>query len=98
MYTLTEISTEKENVASHQGLGNRFQVIERESSPKEFEKGYNAMYQTASEKNIEEIDINPNIYCLLVTEGGREIIPLSKGNFYYIVTENGKTFKNLTFK
>lgn len=98
MYTLTEIATDKENVPFHQLLGNRFSSIERETSPSEFEKAYNAMFETSSTNIIEEKDINPDIYCLVVTEGGKEIIPLSKKNFYYIVTENGKTFKNLTFK
>jgi hypothetical protein len=98
MYTLTEITVEKENVTTHQELGRRFSVVERETSKNEFEKAYNAMYQTVGEKIIEEKDINPDIYCLVVTEEGRSIIPLLKKNFYYIVTENGNTFKNLTFK
>lgn len=100
MYTLTEITTTNENVTYHQKLGDRFSVIDRESSPKEFERTYNVIYQQpdAQGKYYELKDINENIHCLVVSEGGREIFQLDKNNFYYVVTENGKTFKNLTFK
>ncbi|WP_395073915.1 hypothetical protein [Flavobacterium sp.] len=97
MYTLTEIATGKENVSFHQKLGERFSIIEREVSQQEFEKGYNALYSN-NEIIIDERDINQNIYCLVVSEGGKSIHALKKQNFYYIVTENGTTFKNLTFK
>lgn len=95
MYTLTEVATGKENVGFHQALGEKFSIIEREISQGEFEKAYNALYNN---QVFEEKDINKDIYCLVVTEGGRDIIPLYKSNFYYIVGETGKTFKNLTFK
>lgn len=98
MYTLTEIATRKENVSFHQKLGERFSIIEREISQGEFETAYNSLYNKPNGGLFDEKDIDPNIYCLLVSEGGREIIPLYKANFYYIVTETGKTFKNLTFK
>lgn len=101
MYTLTEITGDG-NVTHHKKLGERFSVIDRETSPNEFEKAYNAMYpapRDGSERlNFKEADINKNTYSLIISEGGREIFELDKNNFYYIVTENGKTFKNLTFK
>lgn len=97
MYTLTEITGDG-NVTHHQKLGERFSVIDREVSPNEFEKAYNILYKEPEVKLFPIELINENIYCLIVSEGGREILPLSKNNFYYIVTENGKTFKNLTFK
>lgn len=97
MYTLTEI-TKDNNVSHHEKLGERFSVIDREISPKEFERTYNVMYGTTDEKIISIDSVNENLYCLIVKEGGQGIIGLTKGNFYYIVTENGQTFKNLTFK
>jgi hypothetical protein len=105
MYTLTEITTTKGNLNYHQEIVDCFTVVNRETSPIEFENSYNCMYgypkieqEIESGKKIFELkDINKDIYCLVVTEGGRKIIPLYKKQYYYVVTENGKTFKNLSF-
>lgn len=94
MYTLTEIS---EKGTTHQSLGCRFVVLERELCKVEFEKAYNTFYGNP-EKILPEENINEQIYCLIVSENGKDILPLYKYNFYYIVTDNGKTFKNLTYK
>lgn len=98
MYTLTEVSVENENVTFHQKLGERFSIIEREISQGEFERAYNSYYRSPENNLFKEKDINKDIYCIVVSEGGKGVFTLSKKNFYYIVTENGKTFKNLTFK
>lgn len=98
MYTLTEVSVENENVTFHQKLGERFSIIEREVSKNEFEKAYNAFYKSPENDLMEEKHMNKDIYCIVISEGGRGIFTLNKNNFYYIVTENGKTFKNLTYK
>lgn len=98
MFTLTEIATAKENVTRHQKLGDSFIVIEREISPNEFVNAYNHFYSTPDDGGFKMQGINKDVYAMLTTEGGRDIIPLYKGSFYYVVTENGKTFKNLTFK
>jgi hypothetical protein len=101
MYTLTEVCRKKENISFHRELGDYFSIIERETSPKEFERAFNAFFNKdlpELKQQFQEKDIEKDVYCLLVTAGGRDILPLRKDNFYYIVTENGKTFKNLTFK
>lgn len=100
MYTLTEICKSKENVSFHQKLGESFSVIERECSPNEFLKAYNCFYNYKKEpkENVSLNEINQNAYAIVVSEGGKSFHLLTKENFYYIVTENGKTFKNLTFK
>lgn len=38
------------------------------------------------------------IFSFLVFKGGSEIMPLYKKSSYYIMSENGKTFANLTFR
>jgi len=92
MYTLTEIS--KDNVSTHDYLGYGFSIVDKEKSHEEFLKGYIAY----SKKEVLFSEIDEPIYCFVVSEGGKEIFPLFHGLKYYIVTENGKTFKNLTFK
>jgi hypothetical protein len=98
MYTLTEISIDQDNVVYNQGLGESFSIIERENSPSKFETAYNAFYNKPDDKMFTLENINPNIHCIVATEGGKKLICLTKSNYYYIVTDSGKTFKNLTFK
>lgn len=95
MYTLTEIA--EDNVTSHDYLGYGFSVVNKEVATDYFLKSYSAWLGKVDE--ISTLDgLNENIFCFIVSEGGKEIFPLYKNRHYYIVTENGKTFKNLTFK
>jgi len=95
MYTLTQIA--KDGFTSHDYLGYGFGVVNKEISPEYFLKSYLAWSGENDNPNA-EIDINENIFAFVISEGGKEIFPLYKNQQYYIVTENGKTFKNLTLK
>jgi len=94
MYTLKEIGSD--SVITHDYLGYGFSVVNKETSTEYFDKSYRAWSQ------VDEMDanlkMNDAIFAFVISEGGREIFPLYKNRFYYIVTENGKTFNNLTFK
>lgn len=39
-----------------------------------------------------------NCYAFIIHSKGSEIIPLWKNSHYYIMTDGGQTFENLTFK
>jgi len=43
-------------------------------------------------------DVKPKVYCFVIYEAGSCIIPLYKGQGNYIMTSDGKTFSNLTYK
>lgn len=95
MYTLTEIG--KDNVQTHDYLGYGFSVVDKEKSPDEFLKAYMA-YAGENVTGITIENIEEPIFSFVISEGGKEVFPLFFLRRYYIVTENGKTFKNLTFK
>jgi len=102
MYTLTEIG--HDNVTSNDYLGYGFSFVSKEAATDYFLKSYDAWLGKPDARNCVDLEestlqnINDNIFAFVISEGGREIFPLYKNLHYYIVTENGKTFKNLTFK
>ena len=98
MNYLKEIVTSMENVPFYNELGKRFSIIEKEAHPQEFLKAYHCIYKLPEGKAFDLGGINPDIYCIVVSEGGKEMFTLNKNNFYYIVGPDGNTIKNVTFK
>jgi len=96
MYTLKEIGSD--SVITHDYLGYGFSVVNKETSPEYFYKSYCAYLGDSDNVILKEEVINEEIFGFVISEGGREIFPLYKNRYYYIVTENGKTLNNLTFK
>ena len=85
MYTLRFITND--NVEVNYSLGINYKVVDKEKSPKEFEKNM----------NIAEA-INPkDVYKFVVNEDGSHIFALYKNGIYYIMTDNGKMFDDLSF-
>jgi hypothetical protein len=95
MYTLRRIS--QEGVEINSKLGDSYVVVDREKNPKQFERDYNLLYGKETVL-IELSDIKKQVYALVSNDGGSKIFELTTDSFYYIMTESGKTFSNLTFK
>lgn len=97
MYTLRQIETRIDSKANggqaqHERnvcLGREYSVINAVTSSEEFKKTFAHYWH-------KEYSEDSNTYCFVVSEGGMSIYPLIKGNLYFIMTENGKTFDNLT--
>ncbi len=86
MYTLRFITND--NVEVNYSLGINYKVVDKEKSPKEFEKNM----------NIAE-PINPkDVYRFVVNEDGSHIFALYKKGIYCIMTDNGKMFDDLSFE
>ena len=96
MYTLRKIMPGK--AQQNIGLGNVYTIVKRETEPEEFLKDYDSLYNKPDNKTFTLENINSEIYALVTSEGGSEVYPLYKNEYYYIVTDTGKTFSNLTFK
>lgn len=96
MFTLRRVT--QSNVEINQVIGDSYTLVDRESSPnnfrvdfeKFFEKPHVADLDPKSDKDTREC------YALLHFKGDTQ--PLYKNDQNYIMTENGKTFKNLTYK
>ena len=72
-------------------LGEDYSVIYRESNGIDF--------KTSCEKFwSREEDVPRECYALILYNSGCRVYPLYEGMKYYIMTGNGSTFDNLTFK
>ena len=77
-------------------LGNSYNLVKREVDFDEFKRAYTAF--TEGGNWDADSPINENIYTFIIYNNGKDIEPLYKPSTYYIMTENGATFANLTFK
>ena len=86
MYTLRTIP--QGYPARNESLGSYYTVILKEQNPKEFTETCKIFW---NEEN------SGHTYGFVVNETGK-IIPLMEGCFHYIMTDNGKTFDNLSLR
>lgn len=84
---------------SNKILGSDYQFIHRELNYNEFSNMFNATFErTHVSDNDPESDKNTKqVYAFVVYDGGN-VIPLSKDLAYFVMTEGGKTFANLSFR
>ena len=98
MYTLRSIIGY--DYEHNQGLGNCYSVVSREQvCGKEFNKALSAFLNKEIGEDLpqEVIDDAMEIYAFVLKEDTIPL-PLYKKNKYYIMTESGKTFCNLSLK
>jgi len=84
MYTLRTVF--KENVQSNEHLGKHYTFVGKLESSEEFERT----------RALLQFNDDSNIYAFVTSEGGKEVYPLRNGFYYFIMTDGGKTFDNLT--
>ena len=77
-------------------LGNSYNLVRKDVNFDEFKRAYTA-YSDGLEWD-EESPITNTIYTFIIYNNGKDIVPLHRPSTYYIMTENGATFANLTFK
>lgn len=90
MFTLRRIPRKGELIEHNVFLGNEYFLIERCYSPQIFEETYKLLFN-------KECDVNSHIYAFIRNYSGEEI-PLYEDYYYYIVTESGKTYANISRK
>ena len=92
-------SVYSDRTEQNKSLGADYQLIHRELNYNEFSKMFNALYQRTHVNDGDELsDINTKqIYAFVIYDGGN-VIPLNKDIAYFIMTEGGKTFSNLSYK
>jgi len=77
-----------EGFESNSVIGESYNPVYKETNLDEFNRTQELM-------KFSEID---QIFCFMVYKNGSEILPLYKKSNYYMMTESGKTFANLTFR
>lgn len=98
MFTLRKITSD--NIETNTYLGAIFQVIRREENYEEFARTYESIFE---KRHVADLDnsadnYSKDTYAFIITEFGKDVHPLYKKQFNYIVSESGKTFNNLTYK
>lgn len=96
MYTLRTVESNQKQ--TNEFIGSFYQFIERDSSYEAFCSTFKNVFQRDHVADLCETadQYTKNVYGFIVTNNGTN--PLYKDNSYYIMTENGKTFSNLTYK
>jgi disulfide oxidoreductase YuzD len=87
MYTLRTIT---KNCDTNKIIGEWYKVVRKKFNKENFEKYYKDCF------NKEKDEMSKKIYAFLQTDDF--IVPLYSDEFYYIVSEGGKTFENLSVK
>lgn len=97
MYTLRKMI---DNIQSNQEIGSEYQVVERFTNYDEFCKAFAIFFGREHVADLDDTSDNytKNCYAILIVNNGSSIIPLYMNQQNYIMSENGKTFSNLTFK
>jgi len=93
MFILRQIRKAGQGSESNQIIGDGYHLILKESHLEEFERALNAHY-----KDCPSPDCEDNLYGFLLFNEGSDIYPLYKGTYNYIMTSEGKTFTNITFR
>ena len=85
---------------NNRAIGKNYSYVDRETQYDEFCKAYKAAFGIDHVADLDEMSDQFSKKCqgIVVFNEGSELIPLYKGNCNYIMTENGKTFSNLTYK
>ena len=90
MFILRNISN---GLESNTILGDSYNLVEKERSPEEFFKAFDNWEGAIVPRNNES-----STYAFILYQEGSKMYPLYKNQDNYIMTSDGKTFKNLTFK
>lgn len=98
MYTLRTFN--ETGIETNRAIGDNYQVISRDVNYEKFREAYELFW---NKPHVADLDTESDkhtrqTFCFLAIKQGAELIPLYKDESYYMMTESGKTFSNLTYK
>lgn len=96
MYTLRTVDANQKQ--TNQLIGSIYSLIDRDSNYDEFSDNFRMLF---GKPHVADLDENSdehtkNVYSIIDFMGN--MIPLYKNTAYYIMTESGKTFSNLSYR
>jgi len=97
MYTLREFN--EKGVESNRFLGKSYRFIHRDTNHEEFREAYKIAFNVdhVADLDSDSTSLSSSTYGMLTDEGG-SIIVLNKDYVYYILSPNGNTLSNLSYK
>lgn len=96
MYTLRTMTAKNKQI--NQEIGNVYSLIERDFNYEEFSDAFKIVF---GRNHVADLDNTADDFtkeCHAFIECMGATIPLYKHSCYYIMTESGKTFSNLSYK
>jgi len=81
-------------------LGSDYSLIFREEDYESFSEMYQKTFDSmhVADMDTESNDLSKNTYGFLIYKDGNNTMPLYKNQQNYIMTENGNTFSNISYK
>lgn len=97
MYTLRTFNSD--GIQRNQYLGNSYEYINRDANGEIFRKCYREAFGNEHVADLDEnsTDFSKDCVGFLINEKGT-LIYLSKKETYYVMSSDGKTFANLTYR
>ena len=86
MFVLRRITSE--NNESNTSLGDSYHLIDAQRNPEQHKKAIETLRVSEAE----------GIYGFIAYKSGQKLLPLYKKSTYFVMTENGATFANVSFK
>ena len=74
-------------------VGDSYNFVSKESNHEEFTRAFESWHGA-----LIPIEENSDTYAFLIYECGQKIMPLFRNDYNYIMTSDGKTFANITFR
>lgn len=98
MYTLRSIS--KTGLQRNENLGSNYSLVHRDYNYPEFQRQFKFIFDKdhVADNDPESNGDTKDTYAFVISENGGQIFPLYKTFDYYIMTDSGKTFDNLSYK
>lgn len=96
MYTLRTILANNKQI--NQSIGNVYSIVERDFNYQEFCDMFKMVFGRNHVADLDETADNFTKECHAFIQFMGDTLPLYKHSNYYIMTESGKTFSNLSYK
>ncbi|MDV3822940.1 hypothetical protein CMU07_09255 [Elizabethkingia anophelis] len=96
MFVLRRISGER--IEMNKVIGDGYTVIDRESNAEDFKKAFEHYFEKRQIADLDSESDSDTKNCYAFVTNDSFIQPLYKNQQNYIMSENGKTFSNLTYK
>lgn len=97
MYTLRSIT---KGLQRNENLGSNYSLVHRDYNYAEFQRQFKFVFD---KDHVADLDLQSDgdtkgVFAFVVSENGGQIFTLLKDVDYYIMTDTGRTFDNLTYK
>jgi len=81
-------------------LGESYVFIDRETQYEEFSRAYKQVFSIDHVADLDDMsnDFSKNCYAILVYNDGSDLLPIYKGDLNYVMSSNGQTYANITYR